>query len=117
MQTRAPLSIQELQEKARRLRIEVLKMTYQAGSGHPGGSFSMAEFLTALYHNKINVSPAKVELVKLTRSMSLEQFNSQYPPSISLQELAIINEIEDPATPLQAGRTVKRVVGGVKPGS
>jgi transketolase len=57
VQTRAPLSIPELQEKARRLRIDVLKMTYGAGSGHPGGSFSMAEFLTALYHNKINVSP------------------------------------------------------------
>ncbi len=67
--------------------------------------------------SKINVSAAKVELVKLDRSMSLEQFNSQYPSSISVQELAIINEIEDPATPLQAGRTVKRVVGGVKPAS
>jgi len=67
--------------------------------------------------SKINVSPAKVELVKLNRSMTLEQFNSQYPSSISVQELAIINEIEDPAGQLQAGRTVKRVVGGVKPAS
>src|SRR3954471_17405091 len=67
--------------------------------------------------SKINVSPAKVELVKLSRSMTLEQFNSQYPSSISVQELAIINEIEDPAGQLQAGRTVKQVVGGVKPAS
>jgi transketolase len=58
VQSRAPLTIPELQEKARRLRIEVLKMTYQAGSGHPGGSFSMAEFLAALYYNKIRVAPA-----------------------------------------------------------
>jgi len=65
--------------------------------------------------SKINVSPAKVELIKLPRSMTLEQFNSQYPSSISVQELAIINEVEDPATPLQAGRTVKRVVGGLSP--
>jgi len=67
--------------------------------------------------SKINVSPARVELVKLNRSMSLEQFNSQYPSSISVEELAIINEIEDPTAALQAGRTVKRVVGGVKPAS
>jgi len=58
VQARTPLSIAELQEKARRLRVEVLKMTYGAGSGHPGGSFSMAEFLTALYYNRMNVSPA-----------------------------------------------------------
>jgi transketolase len=57
VQTRSPLSIPELEEKARHLRVEVLKMTYGAGSGHPGGSFSMAEFLTALYHNKMNISP------------------------------------------------------------
>ena len=46
--------------------------------------------------------------------MTLEEFNSRHPSSISLQELAIINEVEDPATPLQAGRTLKRVVGGVR---
>jgi predicted Zn-dependent protease len=64
--------------------------------------------------SKINVQPAKVELVKLDRQMTLEQFNSQYPSSISVAELAIINEVEDPSTPLQAGRTVKRVVGGLQ---
>jgi predicted Zn-dependent protease len=65
--------------------------------------------------SKINVSPAKIELVKLNRQMTLEQFNSQYPSSISIEELAIINEVEEPSTPLQAGRTVKRVVGGLRP--
>lgn len=54
---RQPLSLGELKEKARLLRVETLKMTFGAGSGHPGGSFSMAEFLVALYHNKMNVSP------------------------------------------------------------
>ena len=56
-QTRAPLTTLELKEKARQLRVEVLKMTYQAGSGHPGGSFSMAEFLVALYHNEMAARP------------------------------------------------------------
>ena len=64
--------------------------------------------------SKLNVSPARVELIKLNSQMTLEQFNSRYPSSIPLQQLAIINEVEDPATPLQAGRTVKRVVGGVR---
>jgi predicted Zn-dependent protease len=64
--------------------------------------------------SKLDVRPARVELVKLDRQMTLEQFNNQYPSSISLQELAIINEVEDPANPLPAGRTVKRVVGGIR---
>jgi transketolase len=55
---RSPLSVAELGEKARQVRLETLKMTYIAGSGHPGGSFSMAEFLTALYHNHLNIDPA-----------------------------------------------------------
>jgi predicted Zn-dependent protease len=63
--------------------------------------------------SKLNVSPARVELVKLSSQMTLEQFNSRYPSSISLQELAIINQLEDPSTPLPAGKIVKRVVGGV----
>lgn len=64
--------------------------------------------------SKIEVSPAKVELVKLSQSMTLEQFNSRYPSTISLQELAIINDMEDPAASLQAGSVVKRVVGGLR---
>jgi transketolase len=57
-QTRAVLSVPDLQEKARRLRVEVLKMIDQAGSGHPGGSFSMAEFLAVLYYNELDISPS-----------------------------------------------------------
>lgn len=55
--TRLGLGVPELEEKSRQARIEVLKMTYLAGSGHPGGSFSMAEFLVALYNNKMRISP------------------------------------------------------------
>jgi predicted Zn-dependent protease len=67
--------------------------------------------------SKLNVKPAKVELVKLNQSMTLEQFNAQYSSTISLEELAIINEVEDPASVLPAGHMVKRVVGGTRPKS
>jgi predicted Zn-dependent protease len=62
----------------------------------------------------LSVKPARVELVKLPREMTLEQFNAQYPSSIPITELAIINEIASPTTPIPAGQTVKRVTGGVK---
>jgi predicted Zn-dependent protease len=60
----------------------------------------------------LNVQPAKVELVKLPREMTLEQFNQQYPSSVPIAEVAIINEIESPSTAIPQGRTIKRVVGG-----
>ena len=62
--------------------------------------------------SKINVQPARVELVKVPRQMTLEQFNAQYPSSISIEEVAIINELEGPGSMIPAGQTVKRVVGG-----
>jgi predicted Zn-dependent protease len=65
--------------------------------------------------SKLNVQPARVELVRLNRSMTLEQFNAQYPSSIPIEQLAIINELEGPSASLPAGQTVKRVVGGVRP--
>ena len=39
----------ELSEKAKNIRKEILKLTYGAGSGHPGGSLSIVELLTTLY--------------------------------------------------------------------
>ena len=41
--------VAELQEIARELRRDVVKMTAAANSGHPGGSLSAAEILTSLY--------------------------------------------------------------------
>jgi predicted Zn-dependent protease len=67
--------------------------------------------------SKINVQPAKIEVVKLDRDMTLEQFNAQYPSSIPIEQLAIINEVQGASTVLPAGRSVKRVVGGLKPQS
>lgn len=44
-----------LREKARQLRVDSLDMILKAGSGHIGGSFSIAEILTALYYDKMNL--------------------------------------------------------------
>lgn len=67
--------------------------------------------------SKLNVQPAKVEVIKVPRDMTLEQFNAQYPSSIPIEQLAIINEVEGPSTLLPGGRLIKRVVGGLRPGS
>jgi len=51
--------IVELTEKARNLRIQVVKMIYKAESGHPGGSLSAADIVTALYFHHLNIDPAQ----------------------------------------------------------
>lgn len=49
--------LEQLKEAARRVRVDVLRMTHKAQSGHPGGSMSMAELLVALYATRLRVDP------------------------------------------------------------
>src|SRR3989344_8190315 len=42
-------SIDQLKQKAKIIRKDVIRMIYKAGSGHPGGSLSATEILVALY--------------------------------------------------------------------
>ena len=46
-----------LEEKARKIRKHVINMIYEAGSGHPGGSLSCTDILTALYFNVMLHNP------------------------------------------------------------
>lgn len=43
------MEAQQLAEQARRMRVDIVRMIAEAGSGHPGGSLSCADILTALY--------------------------------------------------------------------
>jgi hypothetical protein len=61
------------------------------------------------------VKPAVLQLVRVPGQMTLAQFNQQYPSTISIEELAIINELAGPETVVPRGRTLKRVVGGRAP--
>lgn len=42
---------------AAKVRIDVIKAIYHAGSGHPGGSLSAADIVTALYFKEMNIDP------------------------------------------------------------
>jgi predicted Zn-dependent protease len=84
------------------------------GSYDPVFQSTIRSFDQLRDRSKLEVSPARVELIKLNQSMTLEQFNSRYPSTVSIQELAIINDVEDPGMSLQAGTLVKQVVGGLR---
>ena len=51
------VSIKELKNIATDLRMKVVDMIWKAQSGHPGGSLSAAEFVTACYFKYMNVDP------------------------------------------------------------
>lgn len=54
--------IEELAELAWTLRIDVVDMIHDAGSGHPGGSLSAAEIVTALIFHHLRIDPECPEM-------------------------------------------------------
>ena len=48
---------EDLAKIANQIRIDIIKETNAAGSGHPGGSLSATDILTVLYFDKMNVDP------------------------------------------------------------
>ena len=49
----------ELQDIAKQVRRDIVRMTNKAKSGHPCGSLGCTEFMTALYFNIMNVEPSR----------------------------------------------------------
>ncbi|MBE0467121.1 MAG: transketolase [Candidatus Desulforudis sp.] len=48
-----------LEEKAKQIRRHIIRMLGEAGSGHPGGSLSAADIVTALYFKEMRIEPAR----------------------------------------------------------
>jgi len=55
------LSTPELEKMAKQLRRHVIKMIATAGSGHPGGSLSAADIVTALYFKVMRHDPSNLQ--------------------------------------------------------
>ncbi len=50
-------TVLDLKPLAREIRKRIIEMTFSANSGHPGGSLSITDVLTALYFKEMNVDP------------------------------------------------------------
>ena len=51
------LSVVELEELARKCRAEIVKMVHRTQAGHPGGSLSEIDLISALYANYMRINP------------------------------------------------------------
>ncbi len=60
----------------------------------------------------LSVQPARIQIVRLDATMTVEEFSRRYPSNVRLEELALINGFDDKNGVMQAGQKYKRVVGG-----
>ena len=61
----------------------------------------------------LNVQPARVKITQVPRAMTMAEFNRQFPSTIPIAELALINGLTDANATIPAGTFVKRIEGGV----
>lgn len=54
-------AVEELRQKARKLRRDVITMIYKAASGHPGGALSVLDILVVLYYMVMKIDPANYQ--------------------------------------------------------
>jgi predicted Zn-dependent protease len=60
----------------------------------------------------LNARPATMRSVRVPRDMTVQEFNEDYPSTIPLDEVALINGVDGPTSTLEGGRMAKQVRGG-----
>jgi len=51
------MAFKKLEDISNNIRISIIKAVHAAGSGHPGGSLSASDILTALFFHEMNIDP------------------------------------------------------------
>ena len=62
--THTPMTIEELKRMAGIIRCDIIEMICTAGAGHPGGSLSAADVVTALYFRVMRIDPQEPRLAR-----------------------------------------------------
>ncbi|HEY0788151.1 MAG TPA: peptidase M48, partial [Thermoanaerobaculia bacterium] len=78
---------------------------------------AVASFTPETRAQYINVSPKRIEIVKVPRRMTIQEFARAYPSSVDLQTLAVANGAFREDFVFKAGDLAKRIVGGDLPQS
>lgn len=58
------MEIKYYEDLAAKVRVDIIKAIHMAGSGHPGGSLSAADLVTALYFKEMNIDPQNPKMEK-----------------------------------------------------
>jgi predicted Zn-dependent protease len=60
----------------------------------------------------LEVRPNRINIVRLGRATTFEDFNRRYPSAVDAEEVALLNRVSGPRSRLRAGGRMKRVVRG-----
>ncbi|HSN70263.1 MAG TPA: M48 family metalloprotease [Steroidobacteraceae bacterium] len=94
---------------------------YQMLTYAPGNAFAahdsafgatIASFAPVSDPDILAVEPARIDIVRLDRTTTLQQLAARRPTRTELEKLALINQVADANVPLPAGTYVKWVEGG-----
>ena len=69
-----------LKRLANNVRIGIIEGVYNAGSGHPGGSLSIADLITYLYFEEMNIDPKNPKLESRDRFVLSKGHTAPVPP-------------------------------------
>lgn len=110
-----PNKEQRLTEKALSMRRHIIKMVHAAKSGHPGGSLSSVEIMTALYFDIMRFDPSRPSWKERDRFV-LSKGHAAPALYAALAECGIVSENEllslrKLGSPLQGHPDMKRVPG------
>jgi predicted Zn-dependent protease len=85
----------------------------QAANGH-AGTFHRAvrSFAPVADARQLQVRPNRINIVRLGRATTFEDFHRRYPSAIDAEEVALLNRVAGPSSRLRAGGRMKRVVKG-----
>lgn len=91
---------------------QLLGYTSQAGWGtyEQAMTRAIASFDRLTDAGMLSMQPQRLKIVTIAKAMSLAEFHRQYPSGVSLEVLALVNQVEQSGQ-LRAGQQVKRVVG------
>ncbi|WP_242347002.1 M48 family metalloprotease [Anaeromyxobacter terrae] len=85
----------------------------QAFSGYDGTfKQAIASFGPLTDKSAENIQPAKIEVVRVPREMTVSEFNQQFPSTVPLDVVAIVNGVDKDGK-LAGGAAAKRITGGV----
>jgi predicted Zn-dependent protease len=85
----------------------------QDANGHAGAfRGTVRSFASIGDAGFFDLRPNRINIVRLGRSTTFEDFNRRYPSVIDAEEVALLNRVAGPGSRLRAGGRMKRVVKG-----
>jgi predicted Zn-dependent protease len=73
---------------------------------------TVGSFAPLTDRNALAKQPDRIAIVRVTDPMTLATFDQRYPSVISMEQLALINQLSGPDATIAPGTMVKRVVNG-----